>query len=72
MALTQGSKRNFETLVDAVKHRALALVECTEISTGNPVAVMCAVNRYPGGDKELVPLARLFTGNPYDEVAPPE
>ncbi|MDP2662063.1 MAG: DUF6117 family protein [Dehalococcoidia bacterium] len=68
--LQEGDKQNYETLLEAAKNGALALVECTDKLTGEYVAVVAAVNR-PMGDYELVPLARLFPGNPYDLVDPP-
>ena len=35
------------------------------------VAVLCAVNRLPDGQFEFVPLATMFSGNPYEAVNPP-
>jgi hypothetical protein len=38
--------------------------------TGQPVYALCAVN-YDGEMVDLVPLARMFDGNPYEELVPP-
>lgn len=62
---------NFETLLDAVNEGLVALISCIDKETQKPVAVICAVNNHEGGDVSFVPLAKLFDGNPYDEVEPP-
>jgi hypothetical protein len=71
MALLPGYKANFETLQRASDVGDLALMECTDKATGLPVAVVCAVNRV-NGEFEFAPLAKLFDGNPYDELLPPD
>ncbi|MGH7119574.1 MAG: DUF6117 family protein, partial [Acetobacteraceae bacterium] len=43
MAISQGYKRNFETLQRVFKDEAAALLECTDAVTGKPVMVICAV-----------------------------
>lgn len=68
--LTTAQKANFETLQNADRAGHLALLECTDSTTGELVPVVCAVN-FDGEQYEFVPLARMFTGNPYDEVTPP-
>jgi hypothetical protein len=40
--------------------------------TGEYVAVICAVQEEEGDNVAMVPLARMFAGNPYAEVLPPE
>lgn len=70
MAIPQGYRLNFETLLRASEHGALCLVECTDAATGQPAYAICAVNR-DGDQFELAPLARLFDGNPYEELVPP-
>ena len=70
MAIQKGDKRNFDTLLKAAKHGELALLECQDSSSGEARSVICAVNR-DGEGFEFVPLAKLFSGNPYDEVTPP-
>lgn len=69
--ISKGAKRNFETIKTACKANKLALMECTDVHTGKPVNVLCAVNVIDG-EYEMVPLARLFDGNPYDELLPPQ
>ena len=64
-----GHKNNFETLKQAAANGDLALMECQSSATGKPVMVLCAVNRNRD-EFEFVPVAKLFDGNPYDEVIP--
>jgi hypothetical protein len=71
MALTQGYKKNFETLRKAVLQGDVALMECQLAATGEAVAVICAANRSPDGDIEFVPFATMFSGNPYEMLNPP-
>jgi hypothetical protein len=45
-------------------------MECHEQEAGQPVYVICAVNRN-GPGYEFIPFARLFDTNPYDLLVPP-
>lgn len=69
--LRPGDRVNFDTLRRACDAGDLALVECTNRG-GQYVAVLAAVG-YDAVSQEFVltPLARMFDGNPYDEVRPP-
>ncbi len=73
MAIAPYHKSNFQTLERAFDEGNVAIMECTDRATGELVPVICAVQH--SGDEaapiEMVPFARLFTGNPYDEVEPP-
>jgi hypothetical protein len=69
-ALSAGHKANFETLRAAVNNGHAALVDCQLRESGQPVAVICAVNI--DEQYEFVPLAMLFDGNPYELLAPPD
>jgi hypothetical protein len=70
MALTKGAKANFSTIQLAAENDALALMECTDKATGKPVATVCAVHM-EDGQYVFSPLAKLFDGNPYEELLPP-
>lgn len=70
MSLAQGHIANFKTLGKAFENDDVALMECTDAKTGESIAVICMVNRV-AGDIEFVPVARMFNGNPYEEVIPP-
>ena len=68
--ITKGYIANFETLERAFKHGDVALMECTDAVTGKPVIAICAVNTV-NGEYEFSPLAKMFDGNPYEELNPP-
>ena len=70
MSLLKGHVANFKTLSQAFENDDVALMECTDAKTGESIAVICMVNRV-AGDIEFVPVARMFNGNPYEEVVPP-
>lgn len=73
MAIALHHKTNFQTLERAFDDGNVAIVECTDRATGEKVPVLCTVQ--PSGDEaapiEMVPFAKLFVGNPYDEIDPP-
>jgi hypothetical protein len=66
-----GYRRNFATLERASAAGDLALIDCQDKATGQPVRVIAAMQREADGDITIVPLARMFDGNPYDELNPP-
>ena len=68
--ITKGYKTNFATLKRAFAHGDVALMECTDTATGKPVITICAVNTI-NGEYEFTPLAKMFDGNPYEELSPP-
>jgi hypothetical protein len=69
--IPQPYRDNFETLSRAFSDGATCLLECHERDTGRAVYVICAVNRRDL-TFQLVPFARLFDGNPYELLAPPD
>ncbi len=71
-AIEPGYRINFQTLQNACKAGSLALLDCRDKATGLPVRVIVAVNDEPDGGCSFVPLARMFDGNPYDELDPPD
>jgi len=70
MAIAEGYKHNFNQLLRAVSSGDAALLETTEKATGRTVIVVVAVT-FDGSEYHLVPMARMFDGNPYDELDPP-
>lgn len=70
MAISDGYKHNFNTLIQAAKNDDLALLKTYDKITGKPVYAICAVQRETNG-ATMIPLAKLFDGNPYDELDPP-
>jgi hypothetical protein len=65
-----GYKPNFETIKRAAANDDLALIHCKDKATGKNVAVLAAV-AFDGQTYNISPLAKLFDGNPYDELLPP-
>lgn len=72
MSITEGYKANFDTLCRAAKNNDLAIMECTSAATGEPVMVVCAVGRDTDGSYVFSPVAKMFDGNPYEELIPPK
>lgn len=73
MSLTEAHKKNFDTLKKAFSNDDVALLECIDKATGNPVPVICATYEIDKpGHIVFVPFARLFTENPYDQLEPPK
>lgn len=72
MAIEMGYKKNFDTLSRAFRNGDVALMKCRDRVTQKPVMAVCAVNHERNGDVSFAPLAKLFDGNPYEELHPPE
>ena len=72
MSLATGYRTNFDTLGSAFAVGDAALLECQLNATGKVVPVICAVNRLVDQQIEFVPIAMLFTGDPYETVSPPD
>lgn len=49
----------------------VALIECNDVKTNAPVIVMAMVNKHKDGSVDFVPVAKMFDGNPYEELTPP-
>ncbi len=74
MAIPDYARANFETLMKAAKAGDLALMECTDVASGETRYVLCAVSRSIGrdtGDFIMTPFGHLAPGNPYDAYIPP-
>jgi len=70
MAIPIGHHSNLATIIAAARNNDLCLMECRDAATGETVIALCAAHRE---GKEIVfsPLAKLFNGNPYEELTPP-
>jgi len=68
----EGYMPNFETLERASADGRLALVECRDAKTGELVPAVCAIGNAEGGEFQIVPLARMLDGNPFETLVPPE
>ena len=70
MTFCDGDQRNLNMLATAFENHDIAVIECQVIATGQVVPVICAVNRQPGGQMELVPFAELFRGDQFEWLVP--
>jgi hypothetical protein len=71
MAIATGYQSNFETLKRAFADNRVCLAECSDAKTGKTVVTICAVG-FDGTEYQMVPLAKMFDGNPYKELLPPQ
>lgn len=71
MAIPEGYKSNFSTLLRAVHCGDTTLLECTDKETGKPVIVICAMSAGEDVMIDMLPLAKMFDGDPFEEVLPP-
>lgn len=72
MAIGEAYRANFETMLRAFENGDVALLECTDKATGKTVIALVAVQHEDNGDFAMVPLAKMFDGNPYEELEPPK
>jgi hypothetical protein len=70
MAIPDHARASFETLLQAAQAGDLALLECTEVASGETRYVLCAVGR-DADDYVMTPFGHLTPGNPYDAYIPP-
>jgi len=70
--IVQAHEGNFKTLLKAIEDGNVVLMDCKLRETGESVAVICAVNHDPDGALNMVPIAGMFNGNPYDLLSPPD
>ena len=71
MAIQKGCKSTLEMIIIAAKRGDLCLMECTDKITGRAVITICANWIDKEGMYNFTPMAKMFDGNPYDEVKPP-
>lgn len=70
MAIAEGYKANYKTLLRAVTNGDVCLMECKDATTNEPVMVVAAMYE-EDGQYVAVPLAKLFEGDPYQQLIPP-
>jgi len=71
MAIPEGYKKNFATLIEASDNKALCLMECTDKITGKIIIAVCAAWVDENSMYNFTPIAKMFDGNPYEELNPP-
>lgn len=62
---------NFQTLARAFDERRVCLMECNDAKTNEPVYAICMVNVDGDRNYEMIPVAQLIEGNPYEQLTPP-
>ena len=70
MAIPDHARTNFETLLKAAEAGDLALMECTEVESGETRYVLCAVGR-DNDAFAMNPFGHLAPSNPYEAYIPP-
>ena len=66
-------RKNFNTLVQAIKNNDVAVIECIDKRVNEKVAIICAVNFDKENELyEFVPFAQMLKGNPFEYLIPPE
>lgn len=70
MSIPDHARTNFNTLLRAAESGDLALMECTEIASGEPRYVICAVG-FADGQYCFTPFGHLAEGNPFEAYVPP-
>lgn len=70
MALKDGDKENFRTLLRAARANHLALIETTSKLTGEYRAVIAAIV-WNGTDYEITPFGHLCPGDPLQTYTDP-
>jgi hypothetical protein len=68
--IPQGFYDNFNTLVRAAKNGDLRLLLCKDNKTGVPVITIVAQEEAAPNVMQIFPLAKMFNGNPYEEISP--
>ena len=69
--ISEVDKTNFETLSRAMESGDVALVSCIRRADKKPVAVICGMNWRKDGGADMVPLAVMIEGNPFEDFLPP-
>jgi hypothetical protein len=70
--IVQEHEANFNTLRTAFVNDDVCLMDCIERSTGEHVAVICAVAKAGNEETTFTPFARFFNGNPYELLINPD
>ena len=68
--ITKSANLQFQTILDAGHHNALCLAQCFNIKTGKKEYVLCA-HHLENGTPVYHPLAKLFQGDPSNEITAP-
>ena len=68
--ITKRASLQFQTILTAAHHNSLCLTQCFNIKTGKKEYVLCS-HHLENGAHVYQPLAKLFQGDPNNEVTAP-
>ena len=68
--ITKRARLQFNILLNAAQNQALCITECQNRKTGKTEYVLCA-HHNSQNSHAFTPLAKLFRGNPMNEITPP-
>lgn len=71
MAIPDAYRTNFDTRLRAAADGNLALLECTDMASGVPRYVICAVG-FDGGSYCMTPFGHLADADPFTLYRPPD
>jgi hypothetical protein len=66
-----GDIANLKTICRAAQDSALTVMRVKRVEGGEPVTLLCAINRDAEGGVTFTPLAEMFSKNPYKCYLPP-
>lgn len=69
--LTEEEKDTYGDIQDAFEGGFAGIMACVDKNTGKRVVALCAFIPEEGGTTFIMPLAKLFEGNPIDELVDP-
>lgn len=69
-SISKKAKYTFDNIIEAGKEHRLCLAACDDRKTGRKAYVLCETY-VENGVTHFNPVARLFNGNPHNEVTPP-
>lgn len=68
--ITKRARLQFQLIASAGQSSTLCLAECYNLKTEKKEYVLCA-HHLENGVSYYEPLAKLFKGNPFNEITPP-
>lgn len=71
MALQDGDRKNFKTLLKAAKNGDLGLIESRRNSDGQYVALIAVIYQEPSGEYVIIPVGEMVADNPMTLYADP-
>jgi len=70
--IPEGINKNYQTILSAVKHKRLCVMEVFDSTEQKTKTALCAVNVLDDGEYEMIPLAIMIDEDPYERYMPPD